>query len=26
MMEMVMDIDDIAGEMSSIRADFCKYL
>ena len=21
-----MDIDDIAGEMSSIRADFCKYL
>jgi len=25
-MEMVMDIDDIAGEMSSIRADFCKYL
>ena len=26
MMEMVMDIDDIAGEMSAIRADFCKYL
>ena len=26
MMEMVLDIDDIAGEMSSIRADFCKYL
>ena len=26
MMEMVLDIDDIANEMSSIRADFCKYL
>ena len=26
MMEMVMDIDDIAGEMSAIRADYCKYL
>ena len=26
MREMVLDIDDIAGEMSSIRADFCKYL
>ena len=26
MMEMVMDIDDITNEMSSIRADFCKYL
>ncbi len=26
MMEMVLDIDDIAGEMSAIRADFCKYL
>ena len=26
MMEMVMDIDDIANEMSSIRTNFCKYL
>ena len=26
MMEMVLDIDDIVGEMSAIRADFCKYL
>ena len=26
MMEMVLDIDVIANEMSSIRADFCKYL
>ena len=26
MMEMVLDIDDIAGEMSSIREQYCKYL
>jgi len=26
MMEMVLDVDDIANEMSSIRNDFCKYL
>ena len=26
MMEMVMDVDDIISEMSSIRDDFCKYL
>ena len=26
MMEMVLDIDDIAGEMSSIRSEHCKYL
>ena len=26
MMEMVLDIDDIAGEMSSIRNQYCKYL
>ena len=26
MMEMVLDIDDISGEMSAIRGDFCKYL
>ncbi len=26
MMEMVMDVDDIAGEMSSIREQYCKYL
>ena len=26
MMEMVMDVDDIASEMSSIRDEFCKYL
>ena len=26
MMEMVMDIDGIASEMSAIRADYCKYL
>ena len=26
MMEMVMDVDDIVNEMSSIREDHCKYL
>ena len=26
MMEMVLDIDDIAGEMNSIRDEHCKYL
>ncbi len=26
MMEMVLDIDDIAGEMKSIRDEYCKYL
>lgn len=26
MMEMVLDVDDIAEEMSSIREEFCKYL
>lgn len=26
MMEMVMDVDDIANEMSSMRTQFCKYL
>ena len=26
MMEMVMDVDDIAKEMSSIREKYCKYL
>ena len=26
MMEMVLDVDDICGEMSSIRDEFCKYL
>ena len=26
MMEMVMDVDDIVGEMSGIRDEFCKYL
>ena len=26
MMEMVLDLDDIAGEMSAIRDDFCKFL
>ena len=26
MMEMVMDVDDIANEMSSIREQYCKYL
>ena len=26
MMEMVLDIDDISGEMTAIREDFCKYL
>mgnify|MGYP000840328293 FL=1 len=26
MMEMVLDVDDIAREMSSIREEFCKYL
>ncbi len=26
MMEMVLDVDDIVGEMSSIRDEFCKYL
>lgn len=25
MMEMVLDVDDIVGEMSSIREQFCKY-
>ena len=26
MMEMVLDIDDIAGEMNAIRSEHCKYL
>lgn len=26
MMEMVMDVDDIVSEMSSIRDEYCKYL
>lgn len=26
MMEMVLDVDDIASEMSSIRDEYCKYL
>ena len=26
MMEMVLDVDDIISEMSSIREQFCKYL
>ena len=26
MMEMVMDVDDISKEMSSIREQYCKYL
>ena len=26
MMEMVMDVEDLASEMSSIRDEFCKYL
>ena len=26
MMEMVIDVDDIVGEMSGIRDEFCKYL
>lgn len=26
MMEMVLDVDDIVNEMSSIREEFCKYL
>ena len=26
MMEMVMDVDDIISEMSSIRDEYCKYL
>ena len=26
MMEMVMDVEDIASELSSIRDEFCKYL
>ena len=26
MMEMVMDVDDIASKMSSIREQYCKYL
>lgn len=26
MMEMVLDVDDIVDEMSSIREEFCKYL
>ena len=25
MMEMVLDVDDIAGEMTSIREQYCKY-
>ena len=25
MMEMVLDVDNIAGEMSAIRSEFCKY-
>lgn len=25
MMEMVLDVDDISNEMSSIRAEFCKF-
>ena len=25
MMEMVLDVDDIAGEMTAIREQFCKY-
>ena len=26
MMEMVLDVDDIASEMNAIRSDYCKYL
>ena len=26
MMEMVLDIDEISSEMTSIRSEFCKYL
>ena len=26
MMEMVLDVDDIVGEMSAIRDEYCKYL
>jgi hypothetical protein len=26
MMEMVLDVDDIVGEMSGIREQYCKYL
>jgi len=26
MMEMVLDVDDIVKEMSSIRSEYCKYL
>ena len=26
MMEMVLDVDDIASEMSAIRDEYCKYL
>ena len=26
MMEMVLDVDDIVSEMSSIREEFCKYI
>ena len=26
MMEMVLDVDDIANEMNNIRSEFCKYL
>ena len=26
MMEMVIDVDDVINEMSSIRSQFCKYL
>ena len=26
MMEMVLDVDDICSEMSSIREQYCKYL
>ena len=26
MMEMVLDVDDIVSEMSTIRNDYCKYL
>ena len=26
MMEMVLDVDDIIGEMSAIRDEYCKYL
>ena len=26
MMEMVMDVDDISNEMSSMRSQYCKYL